>query len=77
MRIWGLLLTLAICAGVIGTLLLLHPSQSARVLMVLMGIGVLFEGLLNLYFALFAVKILRRDQPEVIEFWMQSSERKE
>lgn len=77
MRIWGLLLALAICAGVIGTLLLLHPSQSARVLMVLMGIGVLFEGILNLYFALFAVKILRRDQPEVIEFWTQSSERKE
>lgn len=77
MRIWGLLLALAICAGVIGTLLLLHSSQSARVLMVLMGIGVLFEGILNLYFALFAVKILRHDQPEVIEFWTQSSERKE
>lgn len=69
LSVWGALLALAICAGVIGTFLLLHPSQSARVMMVLMGVGLLFEGLLNLYFALFAVKLRREEQPEVIEFW--------
>lgn len=68
LNVWGALLALAICAGVIGTFLLLHPSQSAKAMMVLMGVGLLFEGLLNLYFALFAVK-LHRDEPEVIEFW--------
>lgn len=72
LKVWGLLLALAICAGIIGTSLLLHPSQSAKVLMVLLGIGVLFEGILNLYFALYAVKILRKEQPEVIEYWTQT-----
>lgn len=71
LNVWGLLLALAICAGIIGTSLLLHPSQSAKVLMILLGVGVLFEGILNLYFALYAVKILRQEQPEVIEYWSQ------
>lgn len=69
LSVWGALLALAVCAGVIGIFLLLHPSQSARAMMVLMGVGLLFEGLLNLYFALFAVKLRRENQPEVIEFW--------
>lgn len=77
LRVWGMLLALAICAGVIGTLLLLHPGQSAKVLMVLMGVGVLFEGILNLYFALFAVKIIRKEQPEVVEYWVKTNERQE
>lgn len=72
LKVWGLLLGLAVCAGIIGTLLLLHPSESAKGLMILLGIGMLFEGLLNLYFALYAVKILRKGQPEVIEFWSQN-----
>lgn len=69
LKVWGWLLALAICAGVIGTLLLFHPGQSAKVLMILLGIGMLFEGVLNLYFALYAVKVMRKEQPEVIEFW--------
>lgn len=69
LSVWGALLALAVCAGIIGTFLLLHPSQSAKAMMVLMGVALLFEGLLNLYFALFAVKLRHRDQPEVIEFW--------
>lgn len=72
LKVWGLLLGLAVCAGIIGTLLLLHPGESAKGLMILLGIGTLFEGLLNLYFALYAVKILRKGQPEVIEFWAQN-----
>lgn len=77
LRVWGMLLALAICAGLIGTLLLLHPGQSAKVLMILMGVGVLFEGILNLYFALFAVKIIRKEQPEVVGYWTHFKERQE
>lgn len=73
LSVWGALLTLAVCAGLIGTFLLLHPSQSAKAMMVLMGVGLLFEGLLNLYFALFAVKLRRENQPEVIEFWTHTN----
>lgn len=77
LRVWKLLLALAVCAGAIGTSLLLHPSQSARAMMVLLGVGMLFEGVLNLYFALFAVKFRKKNQPEVIEYWTQSNERQE
>lgn len=73
LNMWGILLGLAVCAGVIGTSLLLHPSQSAKILMALLGVGMLFEGVLNLYFALFAVKILRKGQPGVIEYWTRVS----
>lgn len=73
LNVWGILLGLAVCAGVIGTSLLLHPSQSAKILMALLGVGMLFEGVLNLYFALFAVKILRKGQPGVIEYWTRAS----
>lgn len=71
LKVWALLLVLAICAGVIGVSLLLHPSASAKAMMILLGVGMLFEGMLNLYFALYAVKILRKGQPEVIEYWTQ------
>lgn len=73
LKVWGTLLALAICAGVIGTSLLFHPGQSAKVLMILLGVGMLFEGMLNLYFALFAVKTWRRRQPEVVEYWVHST----
>lgn len=71
LKVWGWLLALAICAGVIGTMLLLRPGQSAQILMILLGVGMLFEGVLNLYFALYAVKVMRKEQPEVIEYWAQ------
>lgn len=77
LKVWGLLLALAICAGVIGLLLLVQPGKSARVLMRLMGVGTLFEGLLNLYFALFAVKFRRRGQEEATVFWNRNNERRE
>lgn len=75
LKVWGWLLALAICAGLIGTTLLLHPSQSARVMMILLGVGLLFEGVLNLYFAVFAVKVIRREQPIIAEYWIHATDR--
>mgnify|MGYP004687990911 CR=1 FL=1 len=74
---WGLLLGLAICAGVIGAALTLRPTDSARVMMILLGVGMLFEGVLNLCMALFAIKIVKHQQPEVKEFWIHTEERQE
>ena len=74
---WGLLLGLAICAGVIGAALALRPTDSAQVMMILLGIGMLFEGILNLCMALFAIKIVKHQQPEVKEFWIHTEERQE
>lgn len=57
---WGLILALAIAAGVAGTVLALRPAQSAQALTVLMGVSLLAEGILSLCVALCAVKVVRR-----------------
>ena len=64
---WWLIMALGILAGVIGIVTAFRPAQSARVLMVLMGISLLAEGALNLCVSLCAVKIIRAAQPDVIE----------
>ena len=55
---WQLIFALAILAGVIGCVLIFHPSDSAEVATALVGTALLGEGLLNLIVALFAVKIV-------------------
>lgn len=72
LRSWGLILAFALLAGAIGGLLAARPAESARTLMILFGLSALFEGLMNLCVALFAVKIIRREQPEVVETWFAS-----
>ncbi len=72
LRSWGLILVFALLTGAIGGLLAARPAESVRTLMILFGLSALFEGLLNLCVALFAVKIIRREQPEVVETWFES-----
>lgn len=72
LRSWGLILAFALLTGAIGGLLAARPAESVRTLMILFGLSVLYEGLLNLCVALFAVKIIRREQPEVVETWFES-----
>lgn len=72
LRSWGLILAFALLTGAIGGLLAARPAESVRTLMILFGLSALFEGLLNLCVALFAVKIIRREQPEVVETWFES-----
>ena len=64
---WWLILAVAILTGVAGFLLVLRPSESAQVLMVLLGLSLIAEGLLNLITILTAVKIIRRQRPEIID----------
>lgn len=44
-------------------------------LTILLGLSVLFEGLMNLCVALFAVKVIRKEQPEVVETWFESEDK--
>lgn len=67
LRTWWLILSLAIIAGVIGIVLVLRPAESAQILTILLGIALLAEGILSLCVALCAVKIIRHQQPDVIE----------
>lgn len=64
---WWLILVTAILTGVAGFLLVLRPMESARAVMILLGVTLITEGLLNLTTILTAVKIIRRQCPEIID----------
>ena len=64
---WWMILTAAIITGTIGFLLVLHPSESKQVVMVLLGISLFCEGILNLVTILTAVKIIRKQHPNRLE----------
>ncbi|MDE7219405.1 MAG: DUF308 domain-containing protein [Oscillospiraceae bacterium] len=64
---WWVVLLLAVAAGTVGLLLIFRPWESAQVLTVLLGIALLAEGVLNLCVAVSTVKIVKHQQPDVIE----------
>lgn len=66
-REWWLILALAIITVIFGILLIAHPSESGRILTVLIGISMLCEGVLNIGTMITAVKIIKHQQPDVIE----------
>ena len=55
---WWLIFVLALFAGVIGCVLIFHPTGSAKVATALVGLSLLGEGALNMVVALCAVKIV-------------------
>lgn len=64
---WWLILAAAILTGVFGFLLVLRPSESVRMMMVLLGLTLITEGVLNFVTILTAVKIIRHQLPEIID----------
>ena len=64
---WWLILILAIVTVIFGGILIARPSESSRVLTVLIGISMLCEGILNIGTMITAVKIIKHQQPDVIE----------
>lgn len=66
-REWWMILALAIITVIFGILLIAHPSESGRILTVLIGISMLCEGVLNIGTMITAVKIIKHQQPDVIE----------
>ncbi len=66
-RDWWLIMVLAVATGGVGLLLIFRPWESVQVLTVLLGAALLAEGVLNLCVALSAVKIVKNQQPDVIE----------
>lgn len=63
LRPWWLILALAIMACLAGLLLVFRPMDGARALLVLLGIAMLAEGILNLCVACSMIKIIRHQQP--------------
>lgn len=65
-RSWWLILSIAIITSVFGSLLIIRPTRSASILMVVFGITLLSEGILNLCVSISAIKIskvLNEDYP--------------
>ena len=66
-RRWWLILAFAIFTAVFGFLLLFQPYEARKTLMILLGIGFLGEGILNLTTVLTAVRILQRKPLQIVE----------
>ena len=64
---WWLILAMAILTGVAGFLLIFRPLESIQTIMILFGIALITEGVLNLITILIAVKIIRHQMTEVID----------
>ena len=57
----------AILTGVLGFLLLIRPFEAAEIMMILVGVSVLFEGILNLCVAIYTVKIIKNQKQDIID----------
>ncbi len=66
-REWWVILAFAVIAAICGLLLLIRPGDGGRLLVVILGISLLSEGIMSLSTVLTAVKIIRHQQPDVIE----------
>lgn len=64
---WWLIFSSAILTGIVGFLLIFRPFESAHAIMILLGITLLMEGILNLITILTAVKIVQKQFPSVID----------
>ncbi len=64
---WWLIVVLGVLAAVVGIITAFRPVEGAQVLMILMGVSLLAEGLLNLCVTLCAVKIVKGKTPYIIE----------
>lgn len=64
---WWLILISAILTSAMGLVLMFRPSQSVRIMMIILGVTLLLEGILNLCTVITAVKIIKHQQPDVIE----------
>lgn len=67
LRRWWLILAAAVVTGIFGFLLVFCPSEGTRAILLLLGISLLTEGILNLITILNAVKIIRRQMPVIMD----------
>lgn len=64
LRPWWLILALAVLTGALGLALVFRPTESASMLVALLGVSLLAEGILNLSTVLSAVKIIPHQRPD-------------
>ena len=64
---WWLILASAIITAIFGLILLFRPGEGSNLLMILLGITLLCEGILNLSTVITAVKIVKNQKPDYFE----------
>ena len=64
---WWLIFISAILTGCIGLILIFRPAETTVVAMTLLGAALLLDGIMSLITVLSTVKIIRHQQPDVIE----------
>jgi uncharacterized membrane protein HdeD (DUF308 family) len=65
--LWWRILAVAVLTGIFGAVLLVRPFEGARLMMVLEGISILLEGLLNLCVAVYTIKLIKNHSSSVID----------
>lgn len=74
-RDWWLILAIAAVACVCGFMLMFRPGAGGKLLMILLGITLLCEGILNFITVVTAVKIIKHQKPDVIEVGFEETDR--
>ena len=74
-RKWWMILSVAVLAIVFGGIVIFSSLGTWSVMSVMLGLALLFEGLLNICTVITAVKIIRNQKPDIIE--VDCSERKD
>ncbi|MCR5383162.1 MAG: DUF308 domain-containing protein [Saccharofermentans sp.] len=64
---WWITTVLAAFAGTVGIMLVLRPSEVMKTMVIILGIAMLADGLLNICVALSMVKIVKNQKPELAE----------
>lgn len=66
-RFWWLIFALAVLTCAVGAVLIFRPAVGVTAVTAIMGASLLLDGVLNLCVALFTVKIVTHQRPDVIE----------
>ncbi|MBR5974363.1 MAG: DUF308 domain-containing protein [Clostridiales bacterium] len=66
-RDWWLIFGAAVLTGICGLLLMFRPASSTEALIVLLGVALFAEGILNLSVAICTVKIVKNQYPDHID----------
>ena len=64
---WWLILIAALLTGCIGLALIFRPADAALAITAMLGIALLLDGIMSLITVLTTVKIIRNQQPDVVE----------
>lgn len=66
-RLWWLIFALAVLTCGVGAVLVFRPSSGVLAMTALLGASLLLDGVLNLSVAIFTVKIVAHQRPDIIE----------